>query len=305
MEFYAIYDIANSTRPPWWVMLVPAFRHIWELPVAQKEYGRVKPSRFPVIVITFISAGLISLAVNIIFRLSQGFDDLTMTAFSMSFTVYIPIGILIVISSFRIFFICLVGSVMRFRKRLESRAIESYYALPITDRGMYFGVLFPGIIRGLSVMENLIGISAGLFAGFFLVNGFVTNDWDYKMPDLLTLGSLFIMTIIFFSVFVYTYTAGLFSIYLPVFPAVFASVLHLFIFYGLATFGLMTMGMLTFLTRWGGADLASIIFSWIALILYGAFITWLTSQVGVMIFARRRRPGFYEPEWASGSGMVS
>jgi hypothetical protein len=304
LAYYSTYDIANPDDPPWWVTLFPPFRNLWENPVAQRAYKRGKTARFPVLPVVFIGSLVFSLALNLVFKGLLGGESETAAALGFTVTVWGPIPLIAAIIGLRVFFTCLVGTSIRIRRRIENGSLQDIFPLPVSDSRIFFGGLFPSLVEGLVEWEYLVGLCLGLLPGFLIIWGGlldqpgisgILDDYASGISVMLALIPLY-----FFMVFVFTFSSGLASIFLPILPAIITAIVQSLLILGLA--GLFWMTWVFFyppgMVAWPGLGC-------LLLAVFLSGVTWLTGRIGVMAFARYRRPGFYEPSWSSAAGMIT
>ena len=304
--YYSDYDIANPSDTPRWVGFIPPIKSLWSNPVSQCLYNpkkrRLRLSPRGLFILTFI----LSLALSVLFMAIGDEDTLVGLGFPVIILVSIPIALFALMIT--VFFTCFIGTSLRLREKLELGMIDSLLPTPLPDRSFFRGMIFPSIISGLRACENFIAFFFGAVLPFLVTMVLIGIELSAAV-SLLDLGSgllpaivLWIIAAPILMVFHFTLASGLYSMLLPTSMAVPISIGHVALVYGFSV--LMRMTYHTFLEMIGPVGAVGIFVGEMVQIAILIGLAVLTDKIGVMVFARYRRPGFYEPEWASAAGLM-
>ena len=304
VTWFSTYDIANPDTPPWWVGLIPSMRRLWQNPVAQFNYRRGKLIRYPLILVSFAGSLVISLLLNFNFTFIKDEDISLQMGFWV--TMFLPIVVAMPVGVFRILISCLVGTSILLRRRLEAGMLNQVLPTPLSDARILNGELFRSMVSGLVVLEMVLGLSIGLTLGFLLVMGrsFLAssvidiNEFALWLPTIL----LWFIAAPILMTFLFTYASGLYSLMMPTVIAVPIALGHIAL-----TVGFTSLMRFTYHAILSGPEPGTLVFFIGELLQVGvlAGIIVLTARIGVMVFARYRRPGFFETEWSSAAGLAS
>jgi hypothetical protein len=301
MPIYSDYDIADPPEPPGWLQLFPPLQNQWMNPVSQRLFPRVRKGPLPASLVTLLIGLAISLTVNIVLRREE-FGESRWYAGAVV-TVAIPISAAIFIAFIRITLASLVGNVVFIRRLFERGTVAQWLTVPLSDTDLFNGIRFRSVISGLRSIEHIYALAIGVIVPFVLLNGFLPSE-DFISDFGILYGYILILWALA-GPLVYLYllagAAALYSINLPVAIAATASVAHT-AFAFLFAWLIRLVAVSSILPDMDVGNPMRIILELLTIaILYGLAV--LTSRIGVMVFARYRRPGFYEPEWASAAGM--
>jgi len=302
---YSDYEIVEPKPPPMWVYHLPALKRIWDNPISQQLYKPVRYRFIPPPAVGFLSAFVLSLFLNTVFQ-SEPFEDAAPIA-GLSLSVGVTSALIAFYACVRIVIMSLAMNPLRIRRLVANQTLTSWLSLPLTDTTLFHSLNFPSFMGCLKAYENVLAVYAGLIIPFMLFsfsNGIVIGAIFSSADITSTLPASYAVWVIFLPLILsihLTLTSGLYSYILRGPNTVVASILH---------FGACCL--LAFLARmaWFSSfptdnleDIPMVIAGELVAVLIMFGLGWLTGRIGVMVFARFRRPGFYEEEWASAAGL--
>jgi len=301
MAIYSDYDIANPPEPPGWLQFIPALQSQWMNPLSQRLSPRIRKGPLPMSLMTLLIGLAISATVNLVLRANQ---DLFMQWYAGWYvTVVIPVWAALIVVFIRISLGSLVGNIIFVRRLFERGTVAQWLTTPLSDVDLFNGVKYRSVISGMRSIEHVYALAVGVIIPFILLNGFLPDDpvtGDFVIAH----GSVMVIWMLagpFVYLHLVTGAAMLYSINLPFAIAGTSAVAHT-AFAFLFTWLIRLVILSTIMKDVGVDDPMMLILELLSVaILYGLAV--LTSRIGIMVFARYRRPGFYEPEWASAAGM--
>ena len=307
MLFNEIYGITNEIPLPWWIARNPLLEWLVFNPIFQLHMK--KKHKRPVVdgLRGFIAGVVYFVAIFLFFRNSNDDPEVGSRYFIALFI--LPTLVLIGAGFVRSMLVCLVTAPMDMRREIESYRMHSILPTPISDAGIYFSNAYQVLMRAMASNVGTLTFLLTLVIPSMIVIS--ANGWSiyeffyYDFGESGTIPVQMIFLFFFCTLFLYlTCLAGtMYAINLPAFAATVATVAHvggtLLFMVLLSLIARMTVltGVDLFFSTWQAMLLES--FNLLLLIL----ITWLTGRLGVMTFARYRRPGFFEPEYAGASGL--
>ncbi len=301
------FDLTNSDPPPAWVEMIGPMTELWGNPVFQRRYLRWR--LYPTFGTkkAFIIGLLSSLAVNIFFR----FVTEPSLSIGLGFLVTI-VAPIIVISAFmgmRLFTQCVVGTPLELRRELTSGMLGSLLSTPIPDSKIFYAECVAGIMRGLGALEEIVAMMVGLAIPFLIVMS--PQMLEYASEVGIAMVWWIVFAVLVGMIYVVTnimivFAAGLYSVILPIFATIPATLLHA---YAILSANILFIGFLiSRLTRFEAVRNAEplMILLPFALVLLIIMVieTRITAYCGLMAFAKARRPGFYEPERTTAAGLL-
>ena len=303
---YSDYEIIEPKPPPSWVYYLPSLKNIWDNPISQHLYKPIRHQFIPPPIMGFLAAFGLSLFLNLIFQNEVFEDSATLASLSLSLgATSAAIGLY---ASIRIIINSLVFNPLRIRSLIERHTIDSWLSLPLNDTTLFHSLNFPSIVSCLKAYENVIAIYVGLVIPFYIFtlgNGikfgeiFSTAEISSTLPASYAVWAIFLPLVLSLLL---TNASGLYSFIIQgPYNAAFA-VTHFAICWGLMY--LIRMTWLSIFPADDLIDIPKVVAGELISVLIMIGLAWLTGRIGVMVFARFRRPGFYEEEWSSAAGMV-
>ncbi|MCX6645701.1 MAG: hypothetical protein NTY09_05005 [bacterium] len=308
MLFNEIYGIENEIPLPWWIGRNPLLEWLVFNPIFQLH---MKKKYKPPIVneLRGLIAGILYfVAIYIVFKINNDDPEVGPRIFIGLFLV--PTAVLIITGYLRTIAVCLASAPREIRREIESMRMMAISTTPISDAGIYFSNAYQILFRAMGAYIGILTflITLGIPSMIVVtVNGWNPNELFYleQAPKFMT---YFQIVVIFSYCTVYLYLtcfAGtMYGINMAAFPAMIATVAHVALI-----FLFTTILFLISIIRMGGEFMHPHYTGWDIILLEGfnllllLLITWLTGRLGVIFFARYRRPGFFEPEFASASGL--
>ncbi len=301
------FDLTWADSPPGWVELIGPIHELWGNPVFQRRYviWRLKPA-FGVRNSFFIGFAA-SLVINLLFRFVT--DEEQALGLGFLVTVIVPAIVVLAFSGTRFFASCLIGTPMELRRELYSGMLGALLATPLSDAKIFLSECIAGIMRGLGAMEEVGAMIIGLLIPFIIVmwpqlwgiagaGGIMTVWWAVFLIMVLCIPVVLnVMT---------TFAAGMYAILFPVSLAIPATVAHIWLLFMVPLAGAgWILGLLVKIESLSDLDplialLSIVTFELIVL----TAMTALTAHLGVLAFARARRPGYYEPERATAARFL-
>jgi len=303
---YSDYEIVEPKPPPSWVYYLPSLKNIWDNPISQHLYKPIKHQFIPPPIMGFLTAFGLSFFLNIIFQ-NEVFEDsgpLAMLSLSLGATS----ACIAFYASVRIIISALIFNPVRIRALIESHTIDSWLSLPLTDATIFHSLNFPSFVSCLKAYENVIAIYVGLVIPFFIFtlgNGikfgeiFSTAEISSTLPASYAVWAIFLPLVLSLLL---TNASGLYSfIFQGPYNTAF-TIVHFAICGGLTY--LIRMTWFAIFPAENLVDMPKVVAGELVSVLIMIGLAWLTGRIGVMVFARFRRPGFNEEEWSSAAGMV-
>lgn len=307
MLFNDIYGISREVPLPWWIERNPLLDWLVYNPIFQLHMKKkYKP---PVVngLKGFIAGILYFIAIFWVFRMKNDDPEVGSRYFLALFL--LPVLVLAVAGFVRTMLLCLIAAPRDMRREIESYRMHSVLSTPISDSDIFFSNAYQVLLRSMAAnIGTLVFLIILVVPSMIVVT---VNGWsllEFFSIELGVSGTIPIrMVLLFFGCTLYIYITCLagtmYAIHFPAFSATVATVSHI----ALALFFTLLVTVVA-----GSAILPNanhLLFTWDTVWVEGfnaillLLITWLTGRLGVMTFARYRRPGFFEPEFASASGL--
>ena len=300
------FDLTWADPPPLWVENVGPLMDVWGNPIFQRRYvlWRLAPSlgAFK----AFVVGLLFSLVLNAFLLFVTEKEEAAGLGFLV--TVAIPGGLAVTFTGVRLFVSCMVATPREFRTELAADMLGPILTTPMSDSKVYFAECLSGLMRGLGAIEEVVALLVGLLLPYLLLMSPVLLPYalDAGIESLwwIVLFGMFLLAIILLLV-LSTLAAGLYAIMLPVAATVPVAMFHvLVIWLGTSFVGFWAVGVVSrFVRLLGSEPLVYLLTATTLEILSLALFTVLTGHLGVLAFARARRPGYYEPERATAAGL--
>jgi hypothetical protein len=307
MLFNEIYGISDEIPLPWWIGRNPLLEWLVFNPIFQLHMK--KKHKAPIVdgLRGFIAGILYFIVIYIVFRIKNDDPEVGSRIFIALFL--LPTIVLIVAGFFRTMVVCIVSAPIDMRREIESLRMHAILTTPISDSGIYFSNAYQVLFRAMAANAGILTFLATLIIPSMIVvtaNGWNLIEFFYiTQGDYHTIPIQFVL--LFFGCTLYLYLlclAGtMYAINLAAFPATIATAAHV----AFAYLFTLLVSLIARGTIFNDAD--PIYASWNTVFAEGLnlllllLITWLTGRLGVIFFARYRRPGFFEPEFASASGL--
>jgi len=307
------YEISNAPTPPWWVRMFPVFRRIWEIPVTQYLFKNQlkalsgKPLIITLVVLVYaIGINLLLLKIKVA-TLEQTGDEFQAVSGGFYFGVYLPLIAMFFVSLVAIIDNVFLKATLKIRKIVESGTIHSWLDLPITDSGLYNAILFRSNIFNLRRCESIIYIVPAIIIPFLLFQYSTMKIYPDDFYELLS-GTYFhaafpwLVAGPFLFSSITLYSEGIFLFRFSWGVAMSFSLVCIAACAGLT---LLVRKVLVSMLIDPGMQASSMNNFYVELITIAFlfFIAFLLRKIGEFQFSRFRRPGFYEPEYASASGL--
>jgi len=303
---YSDYEIVEPKPPPLWVYHLPPLKRIWDNPISQQLYKPVKFRYIPPPLAGFFAAFALSFFLNVIFQ-SEPFEDSGSLA-GLTLSLGVTSAGIAVYASVRIIINALVMNPMRIRRLIDNHTLDSWMSMPLDDTTLFHSLNFPSLMGCLKAYENVVAVYAGLVVPFLIFsykNGVGIGQILSSAEIYSTAPASYAVWIIFLPLILalhLTLAAGLYSYLLHQSHAIAVAVAHVAV-----CFGFTALARMTWFAAFPSENLTDIPIVIAGELLCVAILiglAWLTGRIGSMVFARFRRPGFYEEEWASAAGLV-
>jgi len=301
------FDLTWADPPPTWIENVGPLLEFWGNPIFQRRYVLWQMQPTMGIRSAFIVGFGLSLVLNLLFRFLAEDDEYLELGFLT--TIVLPGLIVFAVTGIRLFLTSLVGTPLELRLELYSGALGAILSTPLNDARIYYAECISGLLRGLGAMEEVLSMLAGLIVPFIAV--MFPELWAYaeamgiELFWWVVLCLMAIVIIIQLNVLI-TFAAGLYSMLVPVVATVPATLVHILVFAGATVWiELWCLEKLMGFNFMLNVDLLAIfLLLGVMLIVTIALFTVLTANFGVKVFAKSRRPGYYEPDGLNAAGFL-
>lgn len=302
------FDLTWADPPPEWIQAIDPLLEFWGNPIFQRRYvlWRLKPTFG--IGKSFIIGFIASLLLNLFFMFVTDKESALNVGFWA--TIAIPGLTVIAITGGRLFINSIVGTPLEMRRELSSGVLESIYTTPIPDQKIFFAECVAGIMRGFGAIEEILAMVAGLVLPYLIVMS--PQLWPHVASQgpaaIWWLVLLFMIVVIVIQLIILSsLSAGFMSLQVPILVTIPATLLVSLFWIGLVlwiSFKLLTISYVqSFMVNidplvgyLGAATLAIIILM---------FACALTGYMGVVAFAKARRPGYYETDRKNAAGFLA
>ncbi len=305
----SIYGISNEVPLPWWIERNPWLQHLIYNPIFQRYMQKMyKP---PVLneVKGLIAAILCFIGLLIYYKANSEDPEIGQQLFVMLSLV--PFGLLAAVGFIRELVICIVSAPFHMRQEIGSLRMNAVLATPLYDSEIFFSIPYQVLLRSWASHAGTI-----VFFIIFCISTYsvvLINGWGYfehfrnlegeesTIPARLV--TLAVQCALFLNLA--CLAGSMYGVRYGVLRSIVFTVAHV----GIAF--LFTLLFHYISTMIVSGDAGPLDFSWQTVgvdgfnTLFLLLVVWLTGRIGVMIFARYRRPGFFEPEYASASGLQS
>lgn len=305
----SIYGISNEVSLPWWIERNPWLQQLIYNPIFQRcMQRRYKP---PVLneVKGLIAAILCFIGLLIYYKTYSEEREISQQLFVVLSVV--PFGLLAAIGFIRELVICVVSAPLNMRREIGSLRMNALLATPLYDSEIYFSIPYQVLLRSWASHTGTI-----VFLIIFWISTYsviLINGWGYfeQFQNLYGDESTIPLRLIFLAVQcalllnLACLAGSMYGVRYGVLLSIVLTVAHV----GIAFLFTLLFHYISAMVFPG--DIGPLNFSWQTVgvdgfsTLYLLLVVWLTGRIGVMTFARYRRPGFFEPEYASASGLQS
>jgi len=304
-------ESTNSKRPsrisiPLWVKHIPSLHHMYWNPVFQRriirnvlDFGITKKSGFifgAVYVLILTMATFITPEVKMTLTLGL-----------------VSVGVLLIL--FRLIGSALVSTPKGMRNIMAEDMKDPVLTTPITNASIYYGVTLGTLMRGYMVIESMASMIIGIvfsYAAMVFIRLVLKSVWTLEvwLIPFKWLVSLAVISAGMFALgmlilLLFSFAAGYYATFLDTLTSVIMAVVHFMFMFGfgasllyipfiLRDFSLMAQDEFVNGMLFGGLFMIG----WIAMTVIG------TAWMGVLSLARRRCPGFYEPDSISADEHV-
>lgn len=305
----SIYGISNEVPLPWWIERNPWLQHLIYNPIFQRDMQkRYKPSVLNE-VNGLIAAILCFIGLLIYYKRCSGDPEIAQQLFVVLSV--IPFGLLAAIGFIRELVICLVSAPFHMRQEIGSLRMNAVLATPLYDSEVFFSIPYQVLLRSWASHRGTI-----VFFIIFWISTYslvLINGWSYfdHFKDLYGDESTIPLRLIFLALQCALFlnlaclAGSMYGVRYGVLRSIVLTMAHV----GIAFLFMLLFHYISTMIFPG--DAGPLDFSWQTVgvdmfnTLYLLLVVWLTGRIGVMTFARYRRPGFFEPEYASASGLQS
>ena len=303
-------DLLWADEPPGWVRNFGVLIDLWGNPVFQRRYvlWRLKPTLGPRR--AFMVVFIFSLGLNLLFKFMADEDDAIWV--SLFFSVVAPGSLVLAITSIRLFVATMITTPNELRNEISGDALGPILSTPIPDNKIFLAECFSGFMRGLGAVEELAAIVLGLIAPWtFVFWSKIISEISANGIHIFLIPAFAVMAIILLVLLLVLgcLAAGMFAVYMPT-----VATLPMTVFYVAAVwFGAVLFSSFVTSVTAKVIHLASFKDEfWLAalgfatlLILTVSVMTSLTGYMGIISFAKARRPGYFEDEYINAAGLMS
>jgi hypothetical protein len=302
------FDLTWADPPPAWVEAFGPLLEFWGNPIFQRRYvmWRLKPMFGPK------KSFLIGLGVSFIINLFLLLVAEKELALEIGFwvTVAAPGIVIITVTSIRIFISSLVGTPLEMRRELFSGMLGAVLTTPMSDEKIFFAECISGLMRGFGAMEEVISMLIGLVVPFIVLMS--PQLWPYVKAEgpasfwwfvLLLIAIIILIQVLLLA----SLSAGLMAIQLPVVATVPATLINTGLWF--SVFSLIASWIAVFTMRFEPVRNLDILAIYLGI---GTFLIAsltvacaVTGYLGVVAFAKARRPGWYGHERVNAAGLMS
>jgi hypothetical protein len=305
----SIYGISNEVPLPWWIERNPWFQQLIYNPIFQRDMQRRYKSPVLNELKGLIAAILCFIGLLVYYKANSEDPEIGQQLFVVLSVV--PFGLLAAVGFVRELVICLVSAPLTMRQEIGSLRMNAVLATPLYDSEVFFSIPYQVLLRSWASHAGTI-----VFFIIFWISTYsvvLVNGWGYFEHFRIMDGdeSTIPLRLVFLAVQCALFlhlaclAGSMYGVRYGVLRSIVLTVAHV---------GIAFLFMLLFhyvSTMIFPGDVGPLEFSWQTVgvdvfnTLFLLLVVWLTGRIGVMIFARYRRPGFFEPEYASASGLQS
>ena len=339
MNIDSEYGLYNQKPMPWWMGKFSSLRRLWFNPVFQRNYQRsrvkqiIKPKHALYTGLGLsILLSIVTLSIGRAVRAESG--SIVEIIF---FTAFVgPISLMYIIFYIRMFIVCVISTPIEMKKDIGDNTAYPILTTPLRDSDLFYAECLPNFVRGLEILESYISLSIGLLIPCAVIAFFSLIFTDLEITDLtMKAGIMFVVAFqttvnVVLMMLLLSLASGLYTIWLPTFSAVAATLVHYWTVSSIANI-IPTLFGGTFGGLWGLGSLFNMpptygtmqptpyglnpyvsffgtFFFYLLITMIGKIvITWIfliwTTYLGKSEFSKLRRQGYYEPEFSNAAGL--
>lgn len=300
------FDLLWAEDPPEWVRFIGPLMEYWGNPVFQRRYmmWRLHPA------MGSLKAFLAGVGCSVFINLLLFFLDRdNAVEWGFYFTILGPGGLTLSITGVRLFSSCMISTPNELRAELASDSLGSLLTAPISDRKIFIAECLSGVMRSLGAIEENASLVAGLVLPYLAILSPIlyprAKELGIELVWWVVLGIMVIIWLVLILLYG-AFSSGLFAVYMPIAMSIPISLIWVVALWALPS--LLSVYGIIYLWRnfeivGSGPLILGLLFMSMQIVLISVLTTY-TSQLGVKAFAKARRPGFYEWDGMSASGLM-